>query len=82
MKINKISNLIKQNIKKLQYGPFGKIIGIFASIHQTIKYKSFINIYKDKDGDWVNCRKEVTYIAPSLHAVCYEEINYYVLDGW
>jgi len=82
MKINKISNLIKQNIKKLQYGPFGKIIGIFASIHQTIKYKSFINIYKDKDGDWVNCRKEVTYKAPSLHAVCYEEINYYVLDGW
>ncbi len=69
-------------MKKLQNGPLSAFVGICASIHQTIKYRSLVHIYMDNEGYWYNCRKEATFVAPSLNAVCYKEIEDYVLNGW
>ena len=73
---------VKEKVKKFQHGYLSGLVGICASIHQTIKYKSFVRIYMDHEGHWHNCRKEATFVAPSLNAVCYREVEDYVLNGW
>jgi FkbM family methyltransferase len=77
-----ILNAIKNTLKSYQHGALAPVIALLASIQQSLRYLSFIRIFVDKEGDWHNRRGQTTFVAPSLHAVSYAEVESYALGGW
>ena len=77
-----LMNTLRKVIKSWQNSPFAPIVAILASIEQSLKHRSFVKIYVDKDGDWHNCRNEATFVATELHALSYQAVENLVRDQW
>lgn len=73
---------LKQIVKMYQKGIFAPVVAIVASIAQSLKHRSAVHIYIDKDGDWHNRRREVTFVATELHALCFKSVAAAVMDSW
>jgi FkbM family methyltransferase len=74
--------ILKEYFKRLQKGSLRSLVAIVATIHQTLKYRSLIYIYIDKEGDWYNCRRDVIFVSPELNVSSYKNILANVLDFW
>lgn len=69
-------------VKSLQAGIFAPVVALLASVAQTLKYRSVVHVYIDKDGDWHNRRREVTFVATELHALSLSAVEDAVMDQW
>ena len=77
-----LMNALRNVVKSWQRSPFAPIVAILASIEQSLKHRSLVKIYVDKDGDWHNCRREATFVATELHALSYQAVESSVRDQW
>ncbi len=59
-----------------------QIVALLASAQQSFKYRSLVHIYIDRDGDWRNCRSEVTFVSTELHALSFAAVEESVMDQW
>ena len=73
---------IKERFKRLQKGRFRQLVALVATVQQSFKYRSIIHIYVDSDGDWHNCRPDVTFVSPVLNVSSYEHVAAAVKDLW
>lgn len=73
---------LKDRFKRLQKGPFRLVVAIAASIQQSWKHSSFVIIYPDRDGDWVNRQREAIFVSPELNVARYRTVLANVLDLW
>lgn len=73
---------VKEHFKRLQRGPLRWLVAIVGTIQQSIKFHSPILIYVDKEGDWHNCRREVTLVSPELNVASWKAIQLAVNDFW
>ena len=74
--------LVKELFKQLQKGRFRWLVAIVATIQQTIKFRSPVLIYIDKEGDWYNRRREMTLVSPELSVASWSEVQSAVIDYW
>lgn len=73
---------IKEIFKSLQNGPFKGVVAVVATINQILRYRSFIRIYIDQEGDWYNCRNDVTFVSPELNVTNLEQAKAAVKNLW
>ena len=73
---------IKERFKRLQTGRARFLVALVGTIQQSIKYLSPICIYIDKDGDWYNYRKDITFVSPELNVTSLNQAESNVLDFW
>lgn len=73
---------LKEWFKSLQKGPLKELVAIVATIEQSLKYRSPVRIYVDQDGDWHNCRGEVTYVSPELNVTSWAKSQRAVMELW
>ncbi|WP_295396384.1 FkbM family methyltransferase [uncultured Thiodictyon sp.] len=73
---------IKNSFKSLQKGRLRWFVAVVASIEQSIRYFSPVLIYVDRDGDWYNCRRHFTLVAPELNVTPRQSAVRAVTDYW
>ena len=74
---------IKEIFKKLQYFPILWIlVALIGTIHQSLKHRAVVWIYRDSQGDWINKRKEIVICSPDLNVESYTEIAIRVNNTW
>lgn len=74
--------LLKNRFKRLQRGPFRSLVSLVATIQQSLKHFSPILVFVDKEGDWHNCRRDATFIAPELNVSSYSAVRAAAIDLW
>ena len=77
-----IYRALKNKFKRLQYGPLRILVALAATMQQSIKFLSFVHVYTDKDGDWHNSRRDVTFVSPNLNVASYDAVAKSVKDLW
>jgi len=73
---------VKKIIRSGQKGLFAPFVGIAATAQQSLKHRSVVRIFIDKEGDWHNRRRDATFVSPQLHALSLEAVEQAVLDQW
>jgi len=53
-----------------------------ATIEQSLRHHSPVRVYVDQDGDWYNCRREVTYVSPELNVTSWAMAQRVVMRLW
>jgi FkbM family methyltransferase len=74
--------LVKERFKRLQKGPLRPLVAIVGTIQQSIKFFSPVLIYVDREGDWYNCRREVTFVSPELNVSSWKAVQSAVMNFW
>lgn len=74
--------MIKERFKRLQHGPFHCLVSLIGTIQQSVKFRSPISIWKDKEGDWHNRRQDLTLVSPELSVASWDEVRNAVSDYW
>ena len=73
---------IKERFKRLQKGQLRWLVAIVGTLQQSIKHLSPILIYIDKEGNWQNCRADITLVSPELSVASWKEVQSAANDYW
>jgi hypothetical protein len=80
--IKRVFFLLKDRAKGLANTKLHWLIGLIATVQQSIKHRAFVKIARDRSGYWKNARREAIFVAPELHALSYKEVEEAVIDQW
>ena len=73
---------LKEWFKSFQHGPLRGFVAMVATIEQSVRYRSPVRVCVDQDGDWYNCRREVTYVSPELNVTNWARTHRAVMQLW
>lgn len=74
--------LIKDRFKQLQKGPLRSLVAAVGTLQQSVKHRSAVSIYVDRDGDWHNRRRELTLVSPELNVDSMDRVRAAAMDLW
>lgn len=73
---------LKEIFKSLGDTYFWFIVGIVATLQQSLIHMKLVIIWKDRDGDWFNKREGFTLFSPIINVESFSEIKARVQDLW